>query len=90
VEEGILDIIEALSQERKVTRNYKVGDIVLVKDDSTDRNLWPMAKIVSVRMDSKQECVRSVFLQFASPDLSEDKRVKERPVIKLILLLEAE
>jgi len=58
MEEEILGIFAALSV---ITRNFKTGDIVLVKDENTVRNLWPMARIVSVRMDDKQECVRSVF-----------------------------
>jgi len=63
---------------------------VLVKDESTVRNLWPMARIVSVRMDDKQECVRSVFLRFGSRNLSDDRCIRESPVNKLILLLEAD
>ena len=58
MEEEILGIFAASSV---ITRNFKTGDIVLVKDENTVRNLWPMARIVSVRMDDKQECVRSVF-----------------------------
>jgi len=73
-----------------VTRNFKVGDIVLVKDENSVRNSWPMAKIVSVRMDDKQKCVHSVFVRFGTCNLSEDRCVRERPVNKLILLLAAD
>ena len=46
--------------------------------------------IVSVRIDDKQECVRSVFVRFGTCNLSEDRFVRERPVNKLILLLVAD
>ncbi len=33
-------------------RNFKVGDIVLVVDERTSRNLWPLGRITHVTPDS--------------------------------------
>ena len=85
-----LTSLQPRSKNITVFRNFQVGDIVLVKDDSLMRNEWPLAKVVSVHMDDKQECVRSVSLRMATHDLTAKRVIKERPVNKLVLLLESE
>ena len=55
--------LQPRSKNISVSRNFQVGDIVLVKDDNLSRNQWPMAKVVDVHMDNKNECVRSVSLR---------------------------
>ena len=71
------------------TRNCKIGDIVLVKDE-VERNRWPMAKVVEVYKDDKG-VVRSVKLLMGSIN-SECKKSRylERPVNKLVVLVENE
>ena len=56
------------------------GDIVLVVDDNCQRNHWSMARVTAVHPDGKG-FVRSVHIKTASSEL-------ERPVSKLVLLLE--
>ena len=63
-------------------RNYTEGDIVLLKDDNTCRNKWPMAKVIAARRDDQGQ-VRSVTVQSATGS------VLSRPVNKLVLLLES-
>jgi hypothetical protein len=67
-------------------RNFQIGDIVLLKEESLCRNDWPMAKVVGVKLDDKGECVRTVHLKLSSQDC--DQRLRERPVNKIVLLLE--
>ena len=46
-------------------RNFTEGDIVLLKDNSTLRNKWPLARVLlAVRDDNGQ--VRSVTVQSAT------------------------
>ena len=71
----------------KRRRNCKVGDVVPLKEDS-EGNRWPMAKIVSVNSDSKGD-VRSVRKLVGAADKSDDSiRYLERPVNKLVVLVE--
>ena len=73
----------------KQQRNCKVGDVVLLKEDS-EWNQWPMTKIVSVNSDSKGD-VCSVRILVGAADKSEDSiRYLERPVNKLVVLIENE
>ncbi|XP_023192317.1 uncharacterized protein LOC111609249 isoform X1 [Xiphophorus maculatus] len=74
-----------LMQERqKWTRTKRCltpGDVVLIADSTAPRGSWMMAKVLSVNQDAKG-LVRSVRLQTKTS-------VLERPVTKLLLLLEA-
>ena len=63
-------------------RNFSIGDIVLVMDERTPRNSWPLARIIDVYPDAKG-LVRVVKIKTATS-------VLERPIQKLVLLLEAE
>jgi hypothetical protein len=74
----------------KVKRNMKVGDIVLIVDDSCARCQWKMAKVIET-YPGKDEVVRKVKLIVGDPSLSNSgSKVIDRPIHKLILLLEAE
>ena len=73
----------------KQQRNCKVGDVVLLKEDA-ECNRWPMAKIVAVNSDAKR-AVRSVKILVGAADKSDNSiRYLERPVNKLVMLLENE
>ena len=61
---------------------------MLLKDESLCRNDWPMARIVDVKFDDKHECVRSVQILMSSQN--SERKIKERPVNKIVLLLESE
>jgi transposase InsO family protein len=63
-------------------RNVAVGDIVLLVDYSSPRNYWPMGRVLNVFPD-KKGLVRSVRIQTKFS-------VFERPIDKLVLVLEAD
>ena len=68
-------------------RNCKVGDIVLLKDKA-ERNRWPMAKIIAANKGS-DGFVQSVRLMLgASNNVDSVARHLERPVNKLVMLVE--
>jgi hypothetical protein len=71
-------------------RNLEVGDIVLLKDDNLPRNLWPMCRVEKL-LPSNDGFVRRVIVRLASREKHSSKRVTlERPIHKLILLMETE
>ena len=70
-------------------RNFSVGDIVLVLQDESARNQWPMARVIQVFKDNNGH-VRSVKLRIRKTRNSEGDRILERPVSKIVLLLEQE
>ena len=68
-------------------RNCKVGGIVLLKDEA-ERNRWPMAKIIATNKGN-DGFVRSVRLMLgASNKVDSVARYLERPVNKLVMLVE--
>ena len=72
----------------KKTRNFCVGDVVLLKEDNfSPRNRWPTARVIQV-FPSEDGLVRSVNLMVARPDGK--KSTLKRPITKIVLLLEAE
>ena len=70
-------------------RNFTKGDIVLVKDEDVRRNQWPMARVVDV-YPSDDGLVRSVKVRMASRDSGKNVTLLDRPITKLVLLLESE
>ena len=87
-----------LLQERqkwhKPQRNFRTGDIVLLKDEDLVRGYWRMAKIQDTHTD-KDDLVRRVTLVIGEPNLTETGKrtakptVLQRPVHKLTLLVES-
>ena len=69
-------------------RNFGVGDIVIIKDDDVRRNQWLLARVVEVVADS-DGMVRSVKVRTSAKDNTTGS-VLNRPITKLVLLLEAE
>ena len=67
-------------------RNFQVGDIVLLKED-TGRNKWPMARIINTESDS-QGIVRSVQLKVI--DNNNNIKLFRRPISKIVLLVKNE
>ena len=63
-------------------RNLTVGDVVLVAAENTNRNYWPLGRIQQVFPD-KKGFVRKARVKVKSA-------VLERPVDKLVLLVEKE
>ena len=76
-------------------RNVQVGDVVLLKEDSTPRNVWKLARVVEASEDD-DGLVRKVKVQVGTRDLGKKGEhlkqvsVLERPVQKLVVLVENE
>jgi hypothetical protein len=64
-------------------RNVKVGDIVMLKDETVSRMEWPLAIVIEA-LTSSDGLVRKVKVKLGSR-----KSILERPVQKLVLLLES-
>ena len=75
--------------------NLQAGDIVLVKDDNLPRNQWHLGRVLETTT-SDDQLVRSVKLAVGDRSLNENGRrstplsTLERPIHKLVLLLENE
>ena len=63
-------------------RNFSVGDLVLLVEECTPRNTWPLGRITETIKDAKG-FVRKVRVRTQSNEL-------ERPITKLCLLLESD
>lgn len=78
----------------RAKRNLRVGDIVMEKADGLPRNEWRLARVTETTTD-KDGLVRRVKVCLGDRNLEKDGRrlnklsVIERPVQKLILLLES-
>lgn len=71
----------------------QVGDVVIVKDENTPRNEWPLAKVVEAHEDD-DGLVRKVKIQVGQSKLGpKGERLTqpsflERPVQKIVVLVE--
>ena len=76
-------------------RNLKVEDVVLIKDAELARGQWRLGQVVEVYPD-KDQLVRKVRLRVGDPTLDKlGRRIAkvtyvERPIQKLVLLLESD
>ena len=74
----------SLLQQRQVrmrqSKNLKVGDVVLVADDSVPRAQWPLGRVVEVRTSDDGLVL--------SASLVSKGKTYTRPVSKLVLLME--
>ena len=74
-----------LMQERQkwnvARKNLKPDDLVLIVDETSPRNSWPMGRVTETIPDSRGH-VRRVKVKTKS-------NILERPITKLCLLLEA-
>ena len=61
----VLATLQCQQKWNAISRNYKVGDIVLLKEAAAERNNWPMAKMVATNAD-KNGFVRSVKLMLGT------------------------
>ena len=80
------EFLNSLQQRQKwtgVKRNFEVGDIVLLHDDTEIRNNWPRGVVVETFPDT-EGLVRTVKLRVANTQTQ-----LTHPITKLVLLLEA-
>ena len=84
---GYLNTLQPRQKWLKEQRNFKVGDIVLIKDGDLfgARNNWPLARIIEV-YPNKDGLVRSVKLHVSTKDLKGKTTQLKRPITKLVLL----
>lgn len=74
-------------------RNFKVNDIVIIKDDNLPRNQWQLERVIEI-VQGSDGLVRRVKVQVRDrkPHKKQDPPSKlsviERPIKKLVLLLE--
>ena len=76
------EYLPSLQERQKWTRptvNFEVGDVVLVVDENSPRNLWPLGRIQEVKPNKGDGLVRRVALKTKTS-------VLERPINKIILL----
>ena len=82
-----LDYLQTLQSRckwLKPTRSFKLGDVVLLRDASCKRHLWPIGKVSSVKL-SPDGLVRSVTVVVSSRDSS--VKTLCRPISELVLLI---
>ena len=80
------EYLNTLQQRQKwttVKRNFEVGDIVLLKEETLVRNHWPQAPVVEIFPDS-DNLVRTVKLKIGN-----SKTPINRPISKVVLLVES-
>ena len=85
------EYLQSLQERQKWNtrrRNFVIGDIVLLKTMDVLRNKWPLAKVTATKSD-QNGLVRSVYLKIGDrPETEKSKNIVERPVDKIVLLLE--
>lgn len=90
--------LQSLQSRQKWTtrhRNLQVDDVVIMKDDSSPRNMWKLARVDQTHPDD-DGLVRKVRIAVADHSLdNKGRRTRavvflERPIQKLILLLPAD
>ena len=74
-----LTSLRQFSKWHHLTRNIAVGDIVLLREDNTMSNTWPMGRITKVHQ-GQDGFVRTVTVQTTTGEY-------RRPVVKIALLL---
>ena len=87
------EYLQSLQESQKWTsrrRNFRVDDLVLLKQSDVPRNQWSMGRITDVNND-QNGFFRSVTLKMGERAGNENsKRKLERPIDKIALLLESD
>lgn len=82
-----LSFLQTRSKWTKVSRNLAVGDVVLIRDENLPRNMWKLGRVVQTH-PSSDGLVRKVQIFLGKKnDISQ---YLERPVHKLVLIVEAD
>ena len=86
------EFLQSLQERKKWTntkRNLKVGDIVILQEANTIRNDWYMCRVMETYCNEKG-FVRSGRSKIGSVDQAGRNNIVDRPVSKVVLLLESE
>ncbi|XP_031549019.1 uncharacterized protein LOC116286607 [Actinia tenebrosa] len=78
-----LQQLQARPKWTQPRRNFRAGDVVLLKETLSPRNKWSLARVVNVYPDDQGQ-VRSVTV------LTSNRSKLERPINKLVLLVESQ
>jgi hypothetical protein len=78
-----LSDLQARSKWTAEKRNFEIGDVVLIKDEDTTRNKWPMG-VVKNTYPGDDKLVRTVDIKTSTG------AVWKRPIHKLVLLVETD
>ena len=84
------EFLQSLQEINKLTnikRNLNVGDIVILQVANTIKDDWPMCRVMETYCDEKG-FVQSVTLKIGSVDQAGRNNIADRPVSKVVLLLE--
>ena len=81
------DVLLLFQKWNCTKRNFQVGEVVLVRDDSM-RNKWQMARVITT-YPNKKGIIRSVQLQLGKSS-GKERTLLDRPVNKLVWLIENE
>ena len=84
------EFVHTLQERQKWTtkrEDFRINDIVLCKEDAR-RNQWPLCKFIKTNPHD-QGIVRSVTLLLGIDDNNNHEQTLERPISKLIFILEA-
>ena len=79
---GVLVHVAVLEEMEQDSKNFTVGDIVLMYEDNVVRSRWPMARVVGIEK-GQDALVRGLQLK------TDSGKIFRRPVQKVVLLLEA-
>ncbi|XP_028415683.1 uncharacterized protein LOC114539211 [Dendronephthya gigantea] len=74
--------LQERSKWQQPKRNLMTGDVVILKEENTPRNVWPLSLVVDTEPDS-QGFVRTVMIKAK-------ETVYKRPISKIVLLLAKE
>ena len=77
-----LQTLQERNSWKKRRRNFRNGDIVIIKAD-TERNKWPIARVIEAYED-RHGVVRTVKLKVGNDN---GKQELVRPIAKIVLLL---
>ena len=81
--------LQVRNKWNKIVRNFKVGDIVLLREE-TSRNKWPMGRVIAIQ-EGNYSIVWSVNIVVGTnASKTFGTRILERPANKLVLLVESE
>ena len=86
------EFTQSLQQRKKWTntkRNLKIRDIVILQDANTIRNDWKMCRVMQTYCD-KKGFVQSARLKIGSVNQAGRNNIMDRPISKVVLLLESE
>ena len=88
LQERNLAITSRKEEMKKIKRDLKVGDIVILQEANTVRNDWQICRVMQTYYDDKG-FVQSIRLKIGNVEPAGSNNIVDRPVSKVVLLLES-